>query len=279
MADGNGLSQDCQAHRDEIGRLNKVIKEAERDLKQLSAYTEQNGSPRRRSAPDINSEALKVLQRKHARDMTQRRRSNSISGRSTPAATPGPRTPGTTQTARFNEEDMQSECLEGEDESGFAGLYTWTVVIDRTSGEPLGVDLAARGQHVLEVESIRDDKLFDVWNRSHPSQAVRPGDRFLEVNGERDVAPMVKLCQMPQALWITVGRDTNPALPSPLHEDTAVDRERCALLERKLKASREIANACKQVLLPYMHDIFSGDESDLTAEEEVVKRFLSNCIR
>merc|ERR1719235_1451332 len=155
VADGDGLSQDCRAHRDEISRLNKVIKEAERDLKQLSAYTDKNGSPRRRSAPDINSEALKVLQRKHARDMTQRRRSNSVSGRSTPAATPGPRTPGTTQSARFNEEDMQSECLEGEDETGFAGLYTWTVVIDRTSGEPLGVDLAARGQHVLEVESIR----------------------------------------------------------------------------------------------------------------------------
>merc|ERR1719375_2601251 len=300
------LRHECDAHREEVARLAAVIQAAEDDLRQLnrspstsSVHSRQDASGRelplnqhsarggrRASAPEANVEALKVLERRRLREV-QTRRSNSAE------RSPAKSTPQLPHTSYSVEDEVQSESTEG----AALSVHTWTMVIDHTSGEPLGVDLAARGSQLLEIESIREGRLFDAWNRLHPSQAVRAGDRILEVNGESDVTRMVTLCQQRQPLFIVVGREVNNSAPavaefhvansngtatvndSQAEAGTGTEQERCAILERKLKASRDIANACRHVLMPFAQEIFPGcSDEELSPEEDVVWQFLRNGI-
>merc|ERR1712037_920829 len=57
------------------------------------------------------------------------------------------------------------------------------IVIDRSNGGKLGVELELQGSDV-KVSAV-DEGLVKQWNASHAEAMVRRGDRFVYVNGVR----------------------------------------------------------------------------------------------
>ena len=62
---------------------------------------------------------------------------------------------------------------------GSGGVY---VHVDKTSGDPLGVEVRRQNCVVLGVAA---GGLIDRWHRRNPSQSVSVGDRIINVNGVR----------------------------------------------------------------------------------------------
>mmetsp|Transcript_67523 Transcript_67523/g.106965 ORF Transcript_67523/g.106965 Transcript_67523/m.106965 type:complete len:163 (-) Transcript_67523:117-605(-) len=86
----------------------------------------------------------------------------------------------------------------------------YTIQIDRTSGERLGIDVDNLDGMTLLIESVNDG-LVKKWNDAHPDKEVKPGDRLVEVNGIRDkLVELVDECKKDQMLTIkfAVGKDS-----------------------------------------------------------------------
>ncbi|CAK0834570.1 unnamed protein product [Prorocentrum cordatum] len=82
----------------------------------------------------------------------------------------------------------------------------FTMVIDKTTGRKLGVDVDHQDGCTLQVDAVTGG-LFQQWNDNHPEQAVKPGDRIVEVNGLRnDVQLLVEECRQNKLLELVVKR-------------------------------------------------------------------------
>jgi len=80
------------------------------------------------------------------------------------------------------------------------------MVIDKTTGRKLGVDVDHQDGCTLQVDAVTGD-LFQQWNDNHPELAVKPGDRIVEVNGVRnDVHKLVEECGQNKMLELVVKR-------------------------------------------------------------------------
>jgi hypothetical protein len=83
----------------------------------------------------------------------------------------------------------------------------WTIEIDRTSGERLGLSMRVSKQGRLEITNVADEGLIAVWNSASPSKALRRGDRILKVNGECGKEQISKRLSSHDILCIAVARD------------------------------------------------------------------------
>lgn len=85
----------------------------------------------------------------------------------------------------------------------------YTITLDKTSGERLGINVDNLDGMTLLIESVNAG-LVQNWNRQNPDKEVRPGDRVVEVNGIRDkLVELVDECKKDQILTIklVVGND------------------------------------------------------------------------
>ncbi|CAE8743996.1 unnamed protein product, partial [Polarella glacialis] len=84
----------------------------------------------------------------------------------------------------------------------------FTIVIDRRTGEGLGIDASPEKNGTLEIKNITPGGLVDRWNRSQPPDSrehVMPGHRVIEVNGRYSSAvQLIAACRENEELHITV---------------------------------------------------------------------------
>eukprot|EP00416_Gambierdiscus_australes_P030415 CAMPEP_0171090570 /NCGR_PEP_ID=MMETSP0766_2-20121228/31941_1 /TAXON_ID=439317 /ORGANISM="Gambierdiscus australes, Strain CAWD 149" /LENGTH=154 /DNA_ID=CAMNT_0011548579 /DNA_START=112 /DNA_END=576 /DNA_ORIENTATION=- len=86
------------------------------------------------------------------------------------------------------------------------GGQEWKVVIDKTSGTRLGVDVDHQDGATLLIDAITGG-LAQKWNVDNPDKEVKQGDRIIEVNGIRgDVELLVQECKKSKVLEMTVWR-------------------------------------------------------------------------
>mmetsp|Transcript_53250 Transcript_53250/g.65287 ORF Transcript_53250/g.65287 Transcript_53250/m.65287 type:complete len:128 (-) Transcript_53250:115-498(-) len=85
----------------------------------------------------------------------------------------------------------------------------FVIVLDKTNGERLGMDVDHEDGRTLAVDAITGG-LIAKWNEEHPDKALRPKDRIVEVNGLRgDVLQLVDECKKPKVLTIYVKRESH----------------------------------------------------------------------
>lgn len=99
--------------------------------------------------------------------------------------------------------DVHDKDLHGEglDENG-----EFRVMLDRTRGVPLGIDIIYWEDNTLLVEAVIGGLVQD-WNRRHPKLRVRRGDVVVEVNGVMgDMHRLVDECTKNNVLWMTLRR-------------------------------------------------------------------------
>lgn len=84
----------------------------------------------------------------------------------------------------------------------------FTIVVDRSSGDGLGIDASPEEDGTLEVRGIFAGGLVDKWNqRSVLHEQVKPGMRIVEVNGRSHSATqLLAACEEKDVLNITVCR-------------------------------------------------------------------------
>jgi len=85
----------------------------------------------------------------------------------------------------------------------------YTITLDKTGGERLGIDVDNLDGVTLLIESVNAG-LVQNWNTRNPDKSVRPGDRLVEVNGIRDdLVKLVDECKKDKILTIkfVVGKD------------------------------------------------------------------------
>mmetsp|Transcript_103451 Transcript_103451/g.126426 ORF Transcript_103451/g.126426 Transcript_103451/m.126426 type:complete len:146 (-) Transcript_103451:98-535(-) len=83
----------------------------------------------------------------------------------------------------------------------------YEVVLDKTAGKRMGIDVDHKDGKTLLIECINDGLIKD-WNETAaPGQKVAINDRITEVNGFREeVARLVDECQKDQMLRLKVAR-------------------------------------------------------------------------
>uniref|UniRef100_A0A7S2G2X0 PDZ domain-containing protein n=1 Tax=Alexandrium andersonii TaxID=327968 RepID=A0A7S2G2X0_9DINO len=84
----------------------------------------------------------------------------------------------------------------------------FTIIIDRRTGEGLGIDASPEKNGTLEIKNITPSGLVDRWNQSLPDDSrehVRPGMRVIEVNGRYNSAmQLIAACRETEVLHITL---------------------------------------------------------------------------
>mmetsp|Transcript_85561 Transcript_85561/g.242657 ORF Transcript_85561/g.242657 Transcript_85561/m.242657 type:complete len:224 (+) Transcript_85561:81-752(+) len=90
----------------------------------------------------------------------------------------------------------------------------FTVILDRTGGAPLGVDVDHTDDaHILIVRLTKG--LVQTWNQYHPGLMVRHGDLITQVNNIRSVTwRMMIECKKHQILNLKIHRPMSPLRPS-----------------------------------------------------------------
>lgn len=97
----------------------------------------------------------------------------------------------------------------------------FTVRVDRTSGQRLGVDVRHESASILVVKEVTSGGLFQQWNDSHPSAALKVGDRIVAVNGVRgNAVDMVAECEKNQMLEFAVQRPDQSGIAEESREFT-----------------------------------------------------------
>merc|ERR1712232_811260 len=64
----------------------------------------------------------------------------------------------------------------------------YTISLDRTGGQKLGIRTGSRDGQTLHIDHIFEDALVSAWNIANPGNVVRAGDCIVEVNGFMDEA-------------------------------------------------------------------------------------------
>mmetsp|Transcript_4471 Transcript_4471/g.8101 ORF Transcript_4471/g.8101 Transcript_4471/m.8101 type:complete len:126 (-) Transcript_4471:66-443(-) len=89
----------------------------------------------------------------------------------------------------------------------------FVIVIDRRTGEGLGIDASPEKDGTLEIRSITPGGLVERWNQAHDSRQhaavqVHPGMRIIEVNGRYNSAmQLIAACRECEVLHMTVRPD------------------------------------------------------------------------
>mmetsp|Transcript_2966 Transcript_2966/g.4994 ORF Transcript_2966/g.4994 Transcript_2966/m.4994 type:complete len:125 (-) Transcript_2966:95-469(-) len=88
----------------------------------------------------------------------------------------------------------------------------FTIVIDRRTGEGLGIDASPEKDGTLEIRNITPGGLVERWNHSLPPNSreqVIPGMRVIEVNGRFNSAmQLIAACRECEVLHMTVRPDS-----------------------------------------------------------------------
>lgn len=80
------------------------------------------------------------------------------------------------------------------------------IVLDKTSGNPLGIDIVYWKDNTLLVEGVAPGLVSD-WNRRHPSHRVKVGDVIFSVNGvSGDMHRLVDECTKKSVLRVSLRR-------------------------------------------------------------------------
>mmetsp|Transcript_52500 Transcript_52500/g.132693 ORF Transcript_52500/g.132693 Transcript_52500/m.132693 type:complete len:502 (-) Transcript_52500:137-1642(-) len=83
---------------------------------------------------------------------------------------------------------------------------TYVVMVDRSEGTRLGIDLASKEGKPWWVKAIGDGLIMQ-WNQEHPEKRVSPGDSILEVNGvSGDLAMVREACTQRGSLRLLLQR-------------------------------------------------------------------------
>ena len=133
------------------------------------------------------------------------------------------------------------------------------MVIDKTSGRKLGASLGGSVDQeygeVLLIHAVTGD-LFQQWNVNHPEQAVKPGDRIVEVNGVRNDMLMLKdECRKSQILELVVKR--SPNAPKELVPFTISNNRKVAVLR-----DSDVTSAVVRYLEPGVEFLVGGAKID-----------------
>ncbi|CAE7493414.1 unnamed protein product [Symbiodinium sp. CCMP2592] len=105
--------------------------------------------------------------------------------------------------------------LQGSDDSRRPGRQTrkrspteFTIVIDRRTGDSLGIDAAPEKVGTLEIKSVTPGGLVDRWNQAQPPgsrEVVKPGMRVVEVNGRFNSAVgIIAACREAEVLHMSL---------------------------------------------------------------------------
>lgn len=90
-----------------------------------------------------------------------------------------------------------------------------TIIIDRTNGGLLGVDVDYRDGESLLVNAVTGG-LIQGWNKTNPFNQVRIGDRVVEVNGIRgNVLQLVDECSRDVVLTMVIKKAEKDSLAAP----------------------------------------------------------------
>jgi len=82
----------------------------------------------------------------------------------------------------------------------------FTIQVDKTPGSKLGVDVDHQDGVTLLVDAVTGG-LIEAWNKAHPDEQVKRGDRIVEVNGYRgDILNLVDECKKTQVLVMKIRR-------------------------------------------------------------------------
>jgi len=91
------------------------------------------------------------------------------------------------------------------------------VTLDRSGGQPLGIDISYTADGTLRVEAIYGGIVL-AWNRKNPGMCIRTGDLVLEVNGMRGSSHrLVDACTRELPLTMKIRRSLNLPLHPDLH--------------------------------------------------------------
>lgn len=96
--------------------------------------------------------------------------------------------------------------------SAYSGIE-YTIVLDKTAGMQLGIDVDNQDGNTLLIEGINEG-LIAMWNKDNPENPVRVGDRIIEVNGiNNDLIKLVDESKKAQKL--TFKLVASPVLQQP----------------------------------------------------------------
>lgn len=82
----------------------------------------------------------------------------------------------------------------------------YEVILDRSTGDKLGIDVDHQDGVALLIEAINGG-VVGTWNKANPSKEVQTGDRIVEVNGVRGEAmKLVDECKQQKQLRVKIKR-------------------------------------------------------------------------
>lgn len=91
----------------------------------------------------------------------------------------------------------------------------FVIAVDRTGRQPLGIDVQPEEPtNSLFIEGVAAEGLVAQWNARTTGRPVRPGDRIVEVNGDRgDTGALITQCKLfrPLTMWILPGLEPHVA--------------------------------------------------------------------
>mmetsp|Transcript_108432 Transcript_108432/g.192052 ORF Transcript_108432/g.192052 Transcript_108432/m.192052 type:complete len:129 (-) Transcript_108432:20-406(-) len=70
----------------------------------------------------------------------------------------------------------------------------YTIILDKSAGTKLGMDVDMQDGGSLVVESVKGG-LAEKWNDENPGMTVKPKDHIVEVNGVRDIEGIIGECK------------------------------------------------------------------------------------
>lgn len=83
----------------------------------------------------------------------------------------------------------------------------WSIQIDRTSGQALGLDVRRNDEGgMLEVKGVRETGLVAIWNRDNPDRAVQVGDLIVQANDAQERTSMLDTLKKMKPLDISMVR-------------------------------------------------------------------------
>eukprot|EP00929_Paragymnodinium_shiwhaense_P111422 TRINITY_DN7942_c0_g1_i1.p1 TRINITY_DN7942_c0_g1~~TRINITY_DN7942_c0_g1_i1.p1 ORF type:complete len:782 (-),score=166.84 TRINITY_DN7942_c0_g1_i1:147-2492(-) len=97
------------------------------------------------------------------------------------------------------------------EEAGEVQYFEWDILLDRRGGRRVGVDVDEEADGVLLVKAVPahqgDEPVTAIgeWNLANPDRAVKPGDRFVSVNGRKE--DLIEECRSETILKIEVVRE------------------------------------------------------------------------
>mmetsp|Transcript_105807 Transcript_105807/g.183952 ORF Transcript_105807/g.183952 Transcript_105807/m.183952 type:complete len:436 (+) Transcript_105807:77-1384(+) len=115
-------------------------------------------------------------------------------------------------------------CCEILDGKCLGDSVEWTVVLDRSEGKPLGIDLDSS---TLEIVAVLTEGLVQDWNDANPTKAVQVGDVVVEVNGKESSESIIKECKGKAIIEIKFMRFSNDENLEP--EEMELDADNVSL--------------------------------------------------